>query len=143
FLGEPDVASGVLGGQATADEAGRGGADGFVVVLVVGRDVAVAGRGDGEDLHRQLAQAGLLPGDGFAFVLGAGLPDGRLDDLRAGEGHPEVAPDGPVGGQVAGRVGAAAGDLLVEADEDRKSTRLNSSHVKISYAVFCLKKKKT
>src|SRR5215475_42825 len=25
---------------------------------------------------------------------------------------------------------------------DRKSTRLNSSHVKISYAVFCLKKKK-
>src|SRR5690606_40094091 len=27
------------------------------------------------------------------------------------------------------------------ADLDRKSTRLNSSHVKISYAVFCLKKK--
>src|SRR5690606_39541159 len=27
-------------------------------------------------------------------------------------------------------------------DQDRKSTRLNSSHVKISYAVFCLKKKK-
>src|SRR5690349_23985385 len=27
-------------------------------------------------------------------------------------------------------------------DEDRKSTRLNSSHVEISYAVFCLKKKK-
>src|SRR5256885_6152972 len=28
------------------------------------------------------------------------------------------------------------------ADEDRKSTRLNSSHLVISYAVFCLKKKK-
>src|SRR5699024_11551207 len=28
-------------------------------------------------------------------------------------------------------------------DEDRKSTRLNSSHVSISYAVFCLKKKHT
>src|SRR5690606_26850762 len=27
-------------------------------------------------------------------------------------------------------------------EQDRKSTRLNSSHVKISYAVFCLKKKK-
>ena len=27
-------------------------------------------------------------------------------------------------------------------EEDRKSTRLNSSHVEISYAVFCLKKKK-
>ena len=31
----------------------------------------------------------------------------------------------------------------VKTDEDRKSTRLNSSHVVISYAVFCLKKKKT
>src|SRR5258708_24591437 len=30
----------------------------------------------------------------------------------------------------------------VSADEDRKSTRLNSSHQIISYAVFCLKKKK-
>src|SRR5207253_8533083 len=29
------------------------------------------------------------------------------------------------------------------AEADRKSTRLNSSHVAISYAVFCLKKKKT
>src|SRR3712207_7175082 len=28
------------------------------------------------------------------------------------------------------------------SDEDRKSTRLNSSHANISYAVFCLKKKK-
>src|SRR5437868_7523798 len=31
---------------------------------------------------------------------------------------------------------------LRDACEDRKSTRLNSSHVSISYAVFCLKKKK-
>src|SRR5690606_16570842 len=31
----------------------------------------------------------------------------------------------------------------VDARRDRKSTRLNSSHVKISYAVFCLKKKIT
>src|SRR5688572_13317696 len=35
---------------------------------------------------------------------------------------------------------ALAGHILVE--EDRKSTRLNSSHSQISYAVFCLKKKK-
>src|SRR2546430_4185142 len=36
-------------------------------------------------------------------------------------------------------------DELVEAflQADRKSTRLNSSHSQISYAVFCLKKKKT
>src|SRR2546430_12994943 len=30
----------------------------------------------------------------------------------------------------------------IEIDQDRKSTRLNSSHSQISYAVFCLKKKK-
>src|SRR5438874_9082488 len=35
-----------------------------------------------------------------------------------------------------------ARDLSIESQRDRKSTRLNSSHVEISYAVFCLKKKK-
>src|SRR5690606_41975956 len=37
----------------------------------------------------------------------------------------------------------AAGTQYQPVGRDRKSTRLNSSHVKISYAVFCLKKKKT
>src|SRR3712207_7231911 len=32
--------------------------------------------------------------------------------------------------------------ILADAEADRKSTRLNSSHANISYAVFCLKKKK-
>src|SRR5690349_24613407 len=43
-------------------------------------------------------------------------------------------------GKKAGRVAAegAVGSYI----QDRKSTRLNSSHVEISYAVFCLKKKK-
>src|SRR5207249_11626124 len=35
-----------------------------------------------------------------------------------------------------------AGEDFIVAGVDRKSTRLNSSHVSISYAVFCLKKKK-
>src|SRR5690554_7021358 len=40
------------------------------------------------------------------------------------------------------RLTATIADCLhVYAQEDRKSTRLNSSHVRISYAVFCLKKK--
>src|SRR5436309_7248791 len=38
--------------------------------------------------------------------------------------------------------GAAGGPSIQFLGGDRKSTRLNSSHVKISYAVFCLKKKK-
>src|SRR5438874_11069893 len=36
----------------------------------------------------------------------------------------------------------ARGCRYARAERDRKSTRLNSSHVEISYAVFCLKKKK-
>src|SRR5699024_12189511 len=40
-------------------------------------------------------------------------------------------------------IGIKIGPLLAGAGiADRKSTRLNSSHVSISYAVFCLKKKK-
>src|SRR5947208_13431673 len=63
-----------------------------------------------------------------------------------------VALDGtdemPLGRLVAGHEAADALDLLgrllhvVLAEQDRKSTRLNSSHQIISYAVFCLKKKK-
>src|SRR5205807_9739097 len=45
----------------------------------------------------------------------------------------------PQGGIV---MGSVAGALTTYAT-DRKSTRLNSSHLVISYAVFCLKKKKT
>src|SRR3989442_7401553 len=42
--------------------------------------------------------------------------------------------------QTGGR--AARGSRGRDEPADRKSTRLNSSHVRISYAVFCLKKKK-
>src|SRR2546430_8050020 len=58
----------------------------------------------------------------------------------------DVAEDGP-----AGQAGLQPGDVITEvnhqkiatlAELDRKSTRLNSSHSQISYAVFCLKKKK-
>src|SRR2546426_5496966 len=50
---------------------------------------------------------------------------------------------------VRGRRGAAAAiagsqcETCTCSNRDRKSTRLNSSHLVISYAVFCLKKKKT
>src|SRR5690349_23482587 len=44
--------------------------------------------------------------------------------------------------RVAAVLGVHCGAPTVVVDvEDRKSTRLNSSHVEISYAVFCLKKK--
>src|SRR3712207_8219088 len=65
-------------------------------------------------------------------------PDTRGGDVgrdrSAGGGRGEVAAAGdPVGQHLRDGVGVG----------DRKSTRLNSSHANISYAVFCLKKKKT
>src|SRR2546430_12998184 len=53
---------------------------------------------------------------------------------RGGDADP-FALDGP-------RVGHARDVQLLRRPVDRKSTRLNSSHSQISYAVFCLKKKK-
>src|SRR5690554_6779600 len=41
------------------------------------------------------------------------------------------------------RLGPVPAVGIPQVEADRKSTRLNSSHVRISYAVFCLKKKKT
>src|SRR5438445_9219305 len=40
------------------------------------------------------------------------------------------------------RARKTSGSASMNSPEDRKSTRLNSSHANISYAVFCLKKKK-
>src|SRR5437868_14822939 len=66
----------------------------------------------------------------------------RSDGAGAGDGAQGVLPARHVGViallQHEGQDVAARGRV-----EDRKSTRLNSSHVSISYAVFCLKKKKT
>src|SRR5699024_12385464 len=64
--------------------------------------------------------------------------------------HPTVAPPAHPGRTAATQVPHARttnGDRpwpgpVAVVDVDRKSTRLNSSHVSISYAVFCFKKKK-
>src|SRR2546430_11209650 len=55
---------------------------------------------------------------------------------------------GPTGVELAGAIKELAVDVVardfsaIDTRTDRKSTRLNSSHSQISYAVFCLKKKK-
>src|SRR2546429_7097772 len=54
-------------------------------------------------------------------------------------GHQTLKEDGAEG-LLAGALDAPAVDAAIK--RDRKSTRLNSSHGYISYAVFCLKKKK-
>src|SRR3712207_6909039 len=72
---------------------------------------------------------------------------GALGDDQPDAGALPVVLDDEVPGD-AGGAGAHAGqrghdDAVGELDvAERKSTRLNSSHANISYAVFCLKKKK-
>src|SRR5256885_17211507 len=67
----------------------------------------------------------------------SGEPDGRRETV-----HQYVVPlvkdsDSPIPVGKPGKTEGSIGGAL-----DRKSTRLNSSHLVISYAVFCLKKKK-
>src|SRR3712207_8690546 len=65
---------------------------------------------------------------------------GELDLLvRLGVRVPVRQRADVVGGDVRAVLGA---QQVLEEHLDRKSTRLNSSHANISYAVFCLKKKK-
>src|SRR5256885_10229799 len=65
-------------------------------------------------------------------VAGAGLQVACIRSGVSGRVHQEAAVVGRFPGGLHPRIG----------QQDRKSTRLNSSHLVISYAVFCLKKKK-
>src|SRR2546427_8418225 len=85
----------------------------------------IQGAGSEEAVLRSVCQLGLIPGEVLGRVpLGTAIPLGR-DAL----GRLLACPN-PIG------------PPHVATVLDRKSTRLNSSHSQISYAVFCLKKKK-
>src|SRR3712207_7612045 len=73
-----------------------------------------------------------------AALGGRILHEARLGQVDPRQQRPRA--DRPVAPRRVDAPGRA-GDEAVEAD--RKSTRLNSSHANISYAVFCLKKKNT
>src|SRR3712207_6846801 len=73
----------------------------------------------------------LRPGPARTALAGEGAttPGRLLEVANRCPPPPELAPEGLPHAHLAAR------------DQDRKSTRLNSSHANISYAVFCLKKK--
>src|SRR5699024_11458672 len=75
-------------------------------------------------------------------TAGTGGPAGRG---YGGGGAPDAGGSAPLDGRgKIRRAGNGSGDIFLGlryTGKDRKSTRLNSSHVSISYAVFCLKKK--
>src|SRR5690606_40590731 len=94
-------------------------------------------------LHANDLAFGLLSYDPAAKRRYVGLFPGlqRSTSILTGAGH--SASDALAQSVVAGSEMAwSRAYAAARAAGDRKSTRLNSSHVKISYAVFCLKKKK-
>src|SRR5206468_10460438 len=76
-------------------------------------------------------------------VLGANLTLSEVtDDSRIRHAYPAVARAAElILTPLLRNMGSIGGNLLLDT-RDRKSTRLNSSHDQISYAVFCLKKKR-
>src|SRR5699024_12157345 len=88
-----------------------------------------------------------------SFINAPGVADPELawvperGQMRpAGEMDTHTAPD-PVRARELAMISMGAtspmGDSVEGEETDRKSTRLNSSHVSISYAVFCLNKNKS
>src|SRR5256885_11326541 len=73
----------------------------------------------------------------ISLLIGASLP--ALADQPIHDNLPRMTSPGPYD-EFTKQVQQKLNEL---GFEDRKSTRLNSSHLVISYAVFCLKKKKT
>src|SRR3712207_7563013 len=63
------------------------------------------------------------------------------------ENYPHIKKDDDISNALSGKkayiIRKIQGKYYILFSRDRKSTRLNSSHANISYAVFCLKKKKT
>src|SRR3712207_8133318 len=76
----------------------------------------------------------------------AGHEVDRVGQVLPGTGHARhvrLAAEPPLGAHLPRHARHFAGEPVELVDHrDRKSTRLNSSHANISYAVFCLKKKK-
>src|SRR5437660_12037314 len=85
----------------------------------------------------------LLSEASSALTLTAGVIVAPTCVLVGGTLKPRCVAGGGVPAATTKSTGTRAGlPTACAADTDRKSTRLNSSHVAISYAVFCLKKKK-
>src|SRR6266487_6368571 len=89
-------------------------------------------------VHDQVA----LHPDEQVLAARNGVRDRAPGQVGGGEpGDPEVAPgEHPPGERIVQATCVPPDDIPL--GQDRKSTRLNSSHPSISYAVFCLKKKK-
>src|SRR5690606_32049010 len=89
------------------------------------------------------------PGTSRFFMSGLGLQGDLSEPVEACKVHSRrisVIPQEISAGnrwRLLMAVAVATGrPTMTKGERDRKSTRLNSSHVKTSYAVFCLKKKK-
>src|SRR3712207_7650929 len=80
----------------------------------------------------------------LAFYSGRGNALSAVAVAKDVFGRRGIGPDQlpPASGELLPLDEAAEAQRAARVEQDRKSTRLNSSHANISYAVFCLKKKK-
>src|SRR5439155_23890834 len=78
----------------------------------------------------------------YTLSLHDALPISPSKELALATARPSRSSIGSTGVPCSSISSAACAGARTPRTRDRKSTRLNSSHVAISYAVFCLKKKK-
>src|SRR3712207_8065215 len=76
-----------------------------------------------------------------AFSAFAQVPREIKGGILNGKATELPKPEYPEGAKAAGLKGVVYVNVVIDEAGDRKSTRLNSSHANISYAVFCLQKK--
>src|SRR5258708_28609663 len=126
----------ILQDGAGFGDVGVKGFDNDGVLLVDDAALELEGEGEGAGVEGEIFREQSKAFDGFVLRE----MDGETLDLGVDQRvHPGVGGQSGVGCELDSLVGGFGGN----GGGDRKSTRLNSSHQIISYAVFCLKKKKT
>src|SRR5699024_11479213 len=112
---------------------------GSVVTMTGGHGWPIGREADGVDETRKAAREQLKKGSDLVKIMATG----GVMTTGVEPGSPQLSMEEMKAAvEEAHKAGKKTASHAQGTQGDRKSTRLNSSHVSISYAVFCLKKKK-